>query len=176
MIIRRSAALSSAVVMGFALAACNDGRPSADDRTTTTTATTTTETSSSTAVSATPSITTTESPTPVDDPVEPELPAPEEPEVPAPDQPESIWAPPDQGYQCPQTDAYVWDAANCTPENLGAGPAPDLSSIPVWQGGECSYAECGYPPGEPAPGTMQAEVAEGCRSGELTGPGCDQYL
>ena len=35
--------------------------------------------------------------------------------------PESIWAPTGQGYQCPRTDAFVWDSANCTPENLGAG-------------------------------------------------------
>ena len=38
----------------------------------------------------------------------------------APDS-ESIWAPTGQGYQCPRTDAFVWDSANCTPENLGAG-------------------------------------------------------
>lgn len=36
-------------------------------------------------------------------------------------EPESIWAPTGQGYQCPRTDAFVWDSANCTPENLGAG-------------------------------------------------------
>jgi hypothetical protein len=53
---------------------------------------------------------------------------------------------------------------------------PDPSTIPVWQGGTCSYAVCGYPPGEPASGTMQAEVAEGCRSGQLVGAGCEQYL
>ena len=34
---------------------------------------------------------------------------------------DSIWAPAGQGYQCPRTDAFVWDSANCTPENLGAG-------------------------------------------------------
>lgn len=44
--------------------------------------------------------------------------------VPAPTE-ESIWAPTGQGYQCPGTDAFVWDPANCTPENLGADrPSP----------------------------------------------------
>ena len=33
---------------------------------------------------------------------------------------DSIWAPAGQGHRCPRTDAYVWDVANCTPENLGA--------------------------------------------------------
>lgn len=34
---------------------------------------------------------------------------------------DSIWAPAGQGHQCPRTDAFVWDPADCTPENLGAG-------------------------------------------------------
>ena len=39
---------------------------------------------------------------------------------------DSIWAPAGQGFQCPRTDAFVWDPANCTPENLGAGTtSPD---------------------------------------------------
>lgn len=38
--------------------------------------------------------------------------------------PESIWAPAGQGHQCPGTDAFVWDAADCTPENLGGEPLP----------------------------------------------------
>ena len=45
-------------------------------------------------------------------------------------EPEGIWAPTGQGYQCPRTDAFVWNPANCTPENLGAdtaAPASDLS-------------------------------------------------
>ena len=41
--------------------------------------------------------------------------------------PESIWAPTGQGYQCPRTDAFVWDSANCTPENLGAGHSDPYS-------------------------------------------------
>lgn len=46
--------------------------------------------------------------------------------VSAPDS-ESIWAPTGQGYQCPRTDAFVWDSANCTPENLGAGQVDPYS-------------------------------------------------
>lgn len=42
-------------------------------------------------------------------------------------EPESIWAPTGQGYQCPMTDAFVWDPDNCTPENLGAGTVTPYS-------------------------------------------------
>lgn len=40
---------------------------------------------------------------------------------------EGIWAPTGQGYQCPGTDAFVWDSASCTPENLGAGQSDPYS-------------------------------------------------
>lgn len=140
--------LVGVAALALALAACGGDQDTTDQTTTptSTTAETTTETTSSTTPTTPPD--TTEAATPVEPepaPVE-EAPA-EQPEA---VEPESIWAPPGQGYQCPRTDAFVWDPANCTPDNLGAGPAPDLSNIPVWQGGECSYAECGYP-GEPAP-------------------------
>lgn len=174
MITRRTfAALSSALIL--TITACSEDAPDADTTSsptqTTVTATSTTQPTSETSTSE----------------VVTEEPAAEaEPEsVPSPEpvEPQSIWPPVGEGYNCPSTDAWVWDPSDCNPTNGIMSPSdmpwlnePDPSTIPVWQGGECSYAVCGYPPGEPAPGTMQAEVAERCRSGELVGAGCEQYL
>lgn len=51
----------------------------------------------------------------------------------------------DQGtYQCPQTDAFVSDPSQCTPENLGAVPAP---SFPCDDGTLVSdYTQCDWGP------------------------------
>ena len=35
------------------------------------------------------------------------------------------WAPTGEGYQCPGTDAYVWDEDDCTAENLGGEDEED---------------------------------------------------
>lgn len=180
---RRTAIAAMTAVIALTLSACGDNGD-ASPTTTPTASSSETSATTSTASSATSSTTPVEEPEPVV-----EEPAAVEPEPAAEAVPEQqgIWAPPGEGIQCPGTDAFVWDYADCNPSNGVIDPdefyriieenqQPDPSTIPVWQGGTCSYAECGYPPGEPAPGTMQAEVAEGCRSGQLVGAGCDQYL
>lgn len=94
-------------------------------------------------------------------------PAPEE----TPAEPNSIWAPTGQGHQCPRTDAFVWDPADCTPENLGAGPLPDPASIPVADGGTCPAAVCGYGHdeyGNPNPSSGELQTQFGCEDGYIT--------
>lgn len=50
---------------------------------------------------------------------------------------------PGNGYQCPGTDAFVNDPADCTPENLGGQPAPE-DTVPYDDGGTCPAYLCGY--------------------------------
>lgn len=175
----------------LALAGCGDGNQASPADSTSATASAASTSATSTSSSSTSATSTSQD---TRTPATPEVPALVEPQAETPvaeaegfTQPQGIWAPPGQGTRCPGTDAYVWDFADCNPSNGVIDPEefyrlmeesedPDPSTIPVWQGGTCSYAECGYPPGEPAPGTMQAEVAEGCRSGQLVGTGCEQYL
>lgn len=64
-------------------------------------------------------------------------------------------------HRCPGTDSYVDDPSQCyTPPSVDElyPHGPNL------------------PGGAPAPGTMQEEVAEGCRSGQLVGPDCAQFM
>ncbi|MGP5931711.1 hypothetical protein [Corynebacterium glyciniphilum] len=189
MTIRRSA-LAALFAIPLVLTACGNDDQDSPPTTSSTTSTTTSTTSSST--SSTTSRTTTETPEPEpvaeDPPVgEPET-ASAEPYVveclegtPGP----AMWSDGTMGHSedCWINNggpAYAEAEGNATEQFWRDNPEllnqPDPSTIPVWQGGTCSYAVCGYPPGEPAPGTMQAEVAEGCRSGQLVGAGCEQYL
>lgn len=43
-------------------------------------------------------------------------------------------------YRCPGTDSYVNEPSQCGQSNLG----PDLSKIPIANGGTCAAAICGY--------------------------------
>lgn len=98
----RHLAIAVPLAAGLALTACGS-----DDSAAPSTAPSST---TSTTTSTTPTSTTTQT---VED-----TPAPtaEEPAADEPDQ-TSIWAPAGQGINCPGTDAYVWDYANCNPSN-----------------------------------------------------------
>lgn len=91
----------------------------------------------------------------------------------------SIWAPVGTGYQCPGTDAFVYDPANCTSANLGGDPSydsrfpggQDLSNIPVADGGTCPAAICGYGTdanGNPNPSSGELQAIHGCAEGYIT--------
>ncbi|WP_333618131.1 hypothetical protein [Dietzia sp.] len=76
-------------------------------------------------------------------------------------------------YQCPQTDAFVSDPSQCTPENLGAVPPQDLSTVAFADGGTCAAAICGYGHDEngnrnPTSGELQGQ--HGCEQGYITDP------
>ena len=96
-----------------------------------------------------------------------------EPEPELETEPQSIWAPAGEGYQCPRTDAFVWDPANCTPENLGAEPIPDPATIPIPDGGTCPAYLCGYghdENGNPNPSSGELQTQGGCEDGYITDP------
>lgn len=98
----RHLALAVPLAASLAITACGSG----DDAAPSTAPSSTT----STTTSVTPTSTT---PQTVDDTPAPVV---EEPAADGPDQ-TSIWAPPGQGINCPGTDAYVWDYADCNPSN-----------------------------------------------------------
>jgi hypothetical protein len=111
----------------------------------------------------------------VEGPGEEPGPEPSAEQVPAESQgePSSIWAPTGEGYQCPQTDAFVWDPADCTPENLGAGSLPDPATVPIPDGGTCPAAICGYghdENGNPNPSSGELQTQDGCEEGYITDP------
>lgn len=76
----------------------------------------------------------------------------------------------DQGsYQCPQTDAFVSDPSQCTPENLGA----NLDDIPFADGGTCPAYRCGYghdENGNPNKSSGEIQTEYGCEQGYITDP------
>lgn len=91
----------------------------------------------------------------------------------------SIWAPVGTGYQCPGTDAFVYDPANCTAANLGGDPSydirfpggQDLSDIPYADGGTCPAYKCGYGTdanGNPNPSSGEIQTIHGCAEGYIT--------
>lgn len=91
----------------------------------------------------------------------------------------SIWAPVGTGYQCPGTDAFVYDPANCTAANLGGDPSydsrfpggQDLSNTSVADGGTCPAYKCGYGTdanGNPNPSSGEIQTIHGCAEGYIT--------
>lgn len=91
----------------------------------------------------------------------------------------SIWAPVGTGYQCPGTDAFVYDPANCTSANLGGNPiydsmfpgGQDLSNVPYANGGTCPAYKCGYGSdanGNPNPSSGEIQTIYGCKEGYIT--------
>ena len=91
----------------------------------------------------------------------------------------SIWAPAGTGYQCPGTDAFVYDPANCTSANLGGDPnyenkypgGQGLSNIPYADGGTCPAYKCGYGTdsyGNPNPSSGELQAIHGCEDGYIT--------
>lgn len=169
-------ALSAAAMLS--LAGCSSDDP---DPSTTLPATTTTATTSSTASSAPSSAptSTTDATTPEPVPVAPASPAT------AQEQARSIWAPPGQGIQCPGTDAFVWDFADCNPSNGVIDPAefarlgqqqnqaPAHDGVPIADGGTCPAYLCGYghdEQGNRNPTSGEIQTQHGCEQGYITDP------
>jgi len=84
-------------------------------------------------------------------------------------------------YQCPATDAFVFDPADCTSANLGGDPSYDemypggypASQVPYADGGTCPAYLCGYGTDEngnrnPSSGEIQGH--HGCQLGTITDP------
>ena len=69
-------------------------------------------------------------------------------------QPSSVFNPPGNGYQCPGTDAFVSNPADCTSQNLGGDPAyddmypggypkqPSPKQPSPWVQGQIDWANC----------------------------------
>ena len=160
-----------AVVSGLTLALAACGSDSDDDPDTSETSATTPH--------ATTAATSTSSAAP-----ESSAPAAAEPEVEEPvaaPERDSIWAPPGEGYNCPSTDAFVWDPADCNPSNGIMSPEdmwwlngePDPATIPMADGGTCPAYQCGYghdENGNPNPTSGELQAPHGCEEGYITDP------
>lgn len=163
-------AVSAAVILG--LAGCSSDEPTSSPTPESTSSSTTTSSVSS-------STTIPESTTPGPASTTPAPPAA------ATEQARSIWAPPGQGIQCPGTDAFVWDFADCNPSNGVIDPnefyemveqqnqQPAHDGVPIADGGTCPAAICGYGHDEqgnrnPTSGEIQTQY--GCEQGYITDP------
>lgn len=95
----------------------------------------------------------------------------------------SIWAPPGQGIQCPGTDAFVWDFADCNPSNGVIDPnefnrmveqqnqQPAHDGVPIADGGTCPAYLCGYghdEQGNRNPSSGEIQTQHGCEQGYIT--------
>lgn len=91
----------------------------------------------------------------------------------------SIFNEPGVGYQCPGTDAFTDDPANCTSANLGGDPSYDeiypggypANEVPFADGGTCEAAICGYghdENGNPNPSSGELQTMHGCEEGYIT--------
>ena len=91
----------------------------------------------------------------------------------------SIFNEPGVGYQCPGTDAFTDDPANCTSANLGGDPSYDeiypggypADEVPFADGGTCAAAICGYghdENGNPNPSSGELQTMHGCEEGYIT--------
>lgn len=171
----RRCALAALSGLALALAACgSDGN---DETVTSETSVTTSQVSTSAAPTTSATSTTDAAP-------EPSAPAALEPEVEEPvvaPERNSIWAPPGEGYNCPSTDAYVWDPADCNPSNGIMSPEdmwwlngePDPATIPMTDGGTCPAAICGYghdENGNPNPTSGELQAQDGCEKEYITDP------
>lgn len=173
--------VASITLLG-ALTACGSGgsEPASTTSSTTSSSSSTTATSSST---TTTSSTTSETSSPT---VAPEPAA----QVATTTAAASIFTTPGNGYRCAGTDAWVWDPANCTGANLGAGPEYDtyygpgaaidaqqeqqrLAEIPIADGGTCPAAKCGYghdANGNPNPTSGEIQLMDACEKGYVDDP------
>lgn len=169
--------LSAAVIFGLAGCSTNDPDPSTTPESTTAINPSTSTTTSRTTSSA-PTVTT-DVTTPEPAPAVPALPAT------AQEQTRSIWAPPGQGIQCPGTDAFVWDFADCNPSNGVIDPAefarlgqqqnqePAHDGVPIADGGTCPAYLCGYghdEQGNRNPTSGEIQTQHGCEQGYITDP------
>lgn len=104
--------------------------------------------------------------------------------------PEPIFSSPGVGYQCSATDAWVFDAVNCTAANLGSDPSYDTlygpgaaisaedaykspSEVAYGDGGTCAAAICGYgtnSQGQRNPSSGEIQTLHGCQDGYITDP------
>ena len=169
----RRCALAALSGLALVLAAC--GSDGDDDQVTSETSVTTSQVSTSAA--PTTSATSSSSVTP--EPTAPAAPEPEVEEPVAAPERDSIWAPPGEGYNCPSTDAYVWDPADCNPSNGIMSPEdmwwlngePDPATLPMADGGTCPAAICGYghdENGNPNPTSGELQAQDGCEKGCIT--------
>lgn len=175
----RSLTLSAIALAALTLSSCSNSE-SADQPAPSSTVTSSSTSSSTTSGSAPSSSSASENSEPALAPATVVEPDPVE-QQPAATQPaaNSIWAPVGTGYQCPGTDAFVYDPANCTSANLGGDPSydsrfpggQDLSNIPVADGGTCPAAICGYGTdanGNPNPSSGELQTIHGCSEGYIT--------
>lgn len=158
--------LAAAIVLS--LAGCSSDGPTSSEPDATTTASPATTTPSSPSTTAEP---TTFEPAPA-------------PAVAPNTATRSIWAPPGQGVQCPGTDAFVWDFADCNPSNGVIDPnefnriveqqqnqPPAHDGVAVADGGTCPAYLCGYghdDQGNRNPTSGEIQTQHGCEQGYIT--------
>lgn len=146
--------VAAAVFVAMTLAACG---AMGEDEATITVTKTPTSTSGSNSSSAT-------LPPPADENAE------EQPQGAAPEAPADTGA---DGYQCPQSGAFVSDPSQCAVGNADAYAPQDLSTIPFADGGTCPAAICGYghdENGNPNPSSGEIQTKGGCDAGYITDP------
>lgn len=174
--------LPAVFALALALASCSsseDTEPTETSSTATTIPTSTTSNSAApTSTSSSTVSTATETETEPPELVEPNPAVEETPAEPVIQQ-ESIWNSPGVGYQCPGTDAFTNDPANCTSANLGGDPSYDqmypggypAAEVPYADGGHCAAAICGYghdENGNPNPSSGELQTMDGCEVGYIT--------
>lgn len=168
-------ALAAGVILSLASCSADDPAPSEPEGATTPATTTTTQsTTSSPSTSPTTSEPTTSETAPAPAVV---------PDNAGTSATRSIWAPPGQGIQCPGTDAFVWDYADCNPSNGVIDPdefygmygpqnqQPEHDGVPIADGGTCPAYLCGYghdEQGNRNPSSGEIQTQHGCEQGYIT--------
>ena len=167
---RPLAALAATCLLALAGCSTDDPAPAQPESSTTAATTTTqsTRATSTTAEATTSEITPAQAVTP---------------EPPGTTATRSIWAPAGQGIQCPGTDAFVWDFADCNPSNGVIDPEafydmierqnsqPAHDGVAIADGGTCPAYLCGYghdEQGNRNPTSGEIQTRHGCEQGYIT--------